>query len=162
MGPGGGNTPRFMSQLTSIDFRPYISQTLEETEMLMNLLFGFDYKLKVVVEKCKNAKLSNSCGVGHPHMLSRVHDKSQMLKSAQHCPRLNSNVSPNLRLNSNVNFCKGGGGLWRTGELPSNICHTQMFECSSATINVIFNVMTKRYGVNWFHTFIQTLALYVN
>ena len=56
MGPGGGNTPKFMSQLTSIDFCPYISQTLEdllieESEIIMNILFGFDYKQKFVGEK---------------------------------------------------------------------------------------------------------------
>ena len=72
MGPGGGNTPRFMSQLTSIDFCPYISQTLEDplkktTEMFMNILVKFKFTIKdtnnIEGEKCRNVKLSNSCGV---------------------------------------------------------------------------------------------------
>ena len=45
MAPKGGNTPRFMFQLTSIDFCPYISQyklSKEHTVMLIIILAVFD------------------------------------------------------------------------------------------------------------------------
>ena len=57
MGPMGGNTARFMSQLSSIDFCPYISETI-----------GPCLKSELDCYGDQNTtKLSNSCGVGdHP------------------------------------------------------------------------------------------------
>ena len=89
MGPMGGNRARFMSQLSSIDFCPYISETI-----------GPCLKSELDCYGAQNTtKSSNSCGVGDHPSAEQIHDQSELLKSATPPPpTLNLNLSSNLRV----------------------------------------------------------------
>ena len=89
MGPMGGNRARFMSQLSSIDFCPYISETIGPCLKSELDCYGDQNTTKratVVVWVIT-------------HLPSRIHDQSELLKSATPPPpTLNLNLSSNLRV----------------------------------------------------------------
>ena len=123
----------------------------------MNILvkFKFTIKTKQTTLRLKNVEMLNWATVvvwGSPPYAKQG---PCPIPDAQIWPRLNSNVSPNLRLNSNVNFCKRGeGGCGGEGS-----CHQtsvrHKFESATCimfeiqTLNVHLQLMFGELCNNW-------------